>query len=235
MPLITRVQQPDSATFVTQPTIGTSVSRDTWIHTIICGASCPHARIYHAAKTFCARKRSWKAAKEIATYTILKSSAASREATTDASTPTCHLRICANYALGYQKRNWALSWQSNATMADFFKALERGLYDNDSTNIRTAWRTSSCIHSRLRGRLVSCSGLEICSMHLKLAQDKFPRWSLVYSVMREWEQWDNWVPQHAGHLRSSCKTFLLHPDVLLVSELVILQEPLLLFLWMILV
>jgi hypothetical protein len=31
---------------------------------------------------------------------------------------------------------------------------------------------------------ISCSGLESCLLHLELAQERFPRRSLVYSVMR---------------------------------------------------
>jgi hypothetical protein len=71
------------------------------------------------------------------------------------------------------------------TLMDFFAILERGIYDNNFDQYPHGLENVLMVF--IRGfdvDLVTCSSPELCILHRDLSQERFPRWPLIFSIMR---------------------------------------------------
>ncbi|KAE9365606.1 hypothetical protein N431DRAFT_488718 [Stipitochalara longipes BDJ] len=178
MSFITRLQQPENTTFLNHCTIASSLHSGTILHAILCGATSSKCSKYFPAPD------------------SPISSIGERSPSPDGHSLPQQLRRMQAPRLPIfvfmlamlmdikSRTNHCLDGQL-VTLVDFFAVLERAMYDNHFDEYPHGLENVLMVF--IRGfdiSLVPCSELGKCILHRELAQERFPRWPLIFSVMR---------------------------------------------------
>jgi hypothetical protein len=144
MTLVTRIQESDNATLLNHPITASSLSHSTLLHTILCATAC------HRCKNMPPCKDSQ--CSQCSQPSLVTSEPSKAASKADPSHPELKemqsprlplLVFMLAMLLEIQARASQQANLLSSTLFHFFTTLDRAMCDGNSTNIRTAWKTSS--------------------------------------------------------------------------------------------
>jgi hypothetical protein len=176
--LITRLQQPESKNFFNHPAIASSLHSGTIIHAILCGATCSScSRDFPASDSPISsiEEGSPPPDGDPLPQKLRRMQAPRLPIVVFMLAMLMDIKSRTERSLGGQ----------TVTLVDFFAIVEREMYDNHFDQYPHG--LENVLMLLLRGfdiSLVPCCGPDVCIVHQELAQERFPRWPLVFLVMR---------------------------------------------------
>jgi len=178
MSFITRLQQHDNVAFLNHPNIASSLHSGTILHFVLCGATCRS----------CSKEFPIKGShiSSIEGHSQFPNAPSLPQQLRRMQAPRLPIFVfMLTMLMDIKSRTEGCLIGQSVTLAEFFAVLETAMYDNHFDQYPHGLENvlMVIIHG-FDVSLVPCSDPGVCTLHGELAQERFPRWPLVFSVMK---------------------------------------------------